>query len=44
MQENKVISQLPKHLLALIVDQPYDEYTWQDHAVWRFVMRQNLEF
>jgi phenylalanine-4-hydroxylase len=44
MQENKVISRLPKHLLALIVDQPYEEYTWQDHAVWRFVMRQNLDF
>jgi phenylalanine-4-hydroxylase len=44
MLENKVISRLPKHLLALIVDQPYDEYTWQDHAVWRFVMRQNLDF
>ncbi len=44
MLENKVINRLPKHLLALIVDQPYDEYTWQDHAVWRFVMRQNLNF
>lgn len=44
MLENKIISRLPKHLLALIVDQPYDEYTWQDHAVWRFVMRQNLDF
>jgi phenylalanine-4-hydroxylase len=44
MQGNKVLDRLPKHLMKLVVDQPYDEYTWQDHAVWRFVMRQNLAF
>ncbi len=44
MRINKVLERLPKHLLELIVEQPYDEYTWQDHAVWRFVMRQNLAF
>lgn len=44
MLENKVLSRLPKHLSALIVDQNYENYTWQDHAVWRFVMRQNLSY
>jgi phenylalanine-4-hydroxylase len=44
MFENKVLSRLPRHLLKLIIDQPYNSYTWQDHSVWRFVMRQNLDF
>lgn len=44
MLKNKVLSRLPKHLSALIVDQNYENYTWQDHAVWRFVMRQNLAY
>jgi phenylalanine-4-hydroxylase len=44
MFENKVLSRLPRHLLKLVIDQPYNSYTWQDHAVWRFVMRQNLDF
>lgn len=30
---------LPQHLRKYIVDQRYDRYTWQDHAVWRFIMR-----
>lgn len=44
MFENKVLSRLPRHLLKLIIDQPYNSYTWQDHSVWRFVMRQNFDF
>ncbi|HEY9114883.1 MAG TPA: aromatic amino acid hydroxylase [Bacteroidales bacterium] len=44
MLENAVISSLPKHLKAFIVDQNYENYTAQDHAVWRYVMRQNLHF
>ena len=35
---------LPKHLLQFAVDQRYDEYTPVDHAVWRFIMRQNIFF
>ena len=35
---------LPKHLLQFAVDQRYDEYTSVDHAVWRFIMRQNIFF
>ena len=44
MLENPVINSLPKHLKAFIVDQNYQNYTAQDHAVWRYVMRQNLNF
>ncbi|PYJ90693.1 MAG: aromatic amino acid hydroxylase [Verrucomicrobia bacterium] len=41
---NKAVASLPKHLLQFAVDQRYDEYTSVDHAVWRFIMRQNTFF
>src|SRR6267143_3984450 len=41
---NKAVAALPKHLLQFAVDQRYDEYTSVDHAVWRFIMRQNIFF
>ncbi|HSU86796.1 MAG TPA: aromatic amino acid hydroxylase [Chthoniobacterales bacterium] len=41
---NKAVASLPKHLLQFAVDQRYDEYTPVDHAVWRFIMRQNIFF
>lgn len=41
---NAVLAKLPKHLMSLIIDQPYNDYTEQDHAVWRYVMRQNVEY
>jgi phenylalanine-4-hydroxylase len=41
---NKALALLPKHLLQFAVDQRYDEYTPVDHAVWRFIMRQNIFF
>jgi len=41
---NEVLEKLPKHLLDLVIDQPYNEYTSQDHALWRYVMRQNVRF
>ncbi len=41
---NSIIEKLPKHLLDLVIEQPYNEYTAQDHAVWRYVMRQNIEY
>jgi phenylalanine-4-hydroxylase len=43
METNQVLDKLPKHLLSLIIDQPYSAYTAEDHAVWRYVMRQNVE-
>jgi phenylalanine-4-hydroxylase len=41
---NSAVRSLPKHLLQFAVDQRYDEYTPVDHAVWRFIMRQNIFF
>jgi len=41
---NAAVRSLPKHLLQFAVDQRYDEYTSVDHAVWRFIMRQNIFF
>ena len=38
---NAAVQSLPKHLLQFAVDQRYDDYTSIDHAVWRFIMRQN---
>jgi len=44
MEMNEVLDKLPQHLLGLIIDQPYNDYTEQDHALWRYVMRQNVEY
>jgi phenylalanine-4-hydroxylase len=41
---NKAVASLPKHLLQFAVDQRHDDYTPVDHAVWRFIMRQNIFF
>lgn len=35
---------IPAHLSPFIVEQPYGSYTAVDHAVWRYVMRQNVAF
>ncbi len=42
--DNPIVSSLPNHLKQFIVDQKYDSYTPVDHAVWRYVMRQNYHF
>ncbi|MFA8451483.1 MAG: aromatic amino acid hydroxylase [Bacteroidales bacterium] len=44
MELNPVLEKLPAHLMDLVVEQPFDDYTSQDHAVWRYVMRQNINF
>lgn len=44
MEVNEVLAKLPKHLLSVVIDQPYNSYTLQDHAVWRYVMRQNIRY
>lgn len=36
--------QLPQHLRKYIVDQDYPRYTFEDHALWRYVMRQNYSY
>src|SRR3989440_951015 len=42
--DNKAVAATTKHLLQFAVDQRYDDYTSVDHAVWRFIMRQNVFF
>ena len=39
---NSVLKKLPNHLSVFIRKQPYDEYTSQNQAVWRYVMRKNV--
>lgn len=41
---NSVTKKLPKHLHKFIVKQPYDEYTAQNQAVWRYVMRLSVDY
>jgi phenylalanine-4-hydroxylase len=44
MEMNEVLDKLPAHLMSLVIEQPYNDYTSRDHAVWRYVMRQNVRF
>lgn len=39
-----VLDALPPHLKAFMVPQRYENYTTADHAVWRFVMRRNVDY
>jgi len=41
---NPQVAALPHHLKKYIVDQYYDHYTPVDHALWRYVMRQNYSY
>ncbi|WP_131926120.1 aromatic amino acid hydroxylase [Hazenella coriacea] len=38
----KPTKQIPVHLRQFVSEQHYEQYTPIDHAVWRYVMRQNL--
>ena len=44
IQLNAVTKKLPKHLHKFMVKQPYEEYTAQNQAVWRYVMRMNVSY
>ena len=44
MNTKQIIERLPKYLSNYIVEQHYEEYTEQDHAVWRYVMKRNISF
>jgi hypothetical protein len=33
MESNEILDRLPRHLMSLVIDQPYNEYTAQD--IWR---------
>ncbi len=41
---NRQVQNLPSHLTQYVVDQDYQSYTPQNHAVWRYVMRQNYDY
>jgi len=41
---NIVLEKLPNHLKSFILKQPYDEYTSENQAVWRYVMRKNIAY
>lgn len=41
---NPQVAALPRHLKQYIVKQHYEHYTPIDHAVWRYVMRQNYSY
>ncbi len=41
---NEVTKKLPKHLHKFVVKQPYDDYTAQNQAVWRYIMRINVDY
>lgn len=43
-RQDAVIASIPSYLRQFVVHQHYDEYTPQDHAVWRYVMRRNIDF
>lgn len=41
---NQQVKKLPNHLRQYIIAQDYDNYTPINHAVWRYVMRQNYSY
>ncbi|SDR66562.1 phenylalanine-4-hydroxylase [Polaribacter sp. KT25b] len=41
---NEITKKLPIHLHKFVVKQPYNEYTTQNQAVWRYVMRMNVDY
>lgn len=44
MIKNPAVQALPEHLKDFIIDQNYDRYTARNQAVWRYVMRRNLDY
>ncbi|GAA4314278.1 aromatic amino acid hydroxylase [Pontixanthobacter gangjinensis] len=44
IQSNEILERLPAHLQQYIKPQNYDEYTPINQAVWRYVMRKNVDY
>ncbi|MCR8669046.1 aromatic amino acid hydroxylase [Aestuariibaculum sp. M13] len=44
VESNPILDRLPKHLLQYIKPQNYEHYSAIDQAVWRYVMRKNVDF
>lgn len=43
-ESNEILQKLPKHLKQFIKPQNYEMYSAIDQAVWRYVMRKNVDF
>lgn len=43
-QSNPILDKLPPHLRQYIKPQNYEDYTAIDQAVWRYVMRKNVDY
>ena len=43
-ESNEILQKLPKHLQQFIKPQNYEDYSAIDQAVWRYVMRKNVDF
>ena len=43
-ESNPLIDRLPAHLKQFIIPQHYEDYTPINQAVWRYVMRKNVEY
>ncbi|MFH6603595.1 aromatic amino acid hydroxylase [Maribacter algicola] len=43
-ESNAILDKLPKHLKQYIKPQNYTEYSAIDQAVWRYVMRKNVDY
>jgi len=43
-ESNPILEKLPEHLKQFIKPQNYDDYTAIDQAVWRYVMRKNIDY
>jgi len=44
IESNELIDKLPPHLKQFIKPQQYEEYTPINQAVWRYVMRKNVQY
>ncbi|MGQ2982161.1 aromatic amino acid hydroxylase [Flavobacterium sp.] len=44
IESNPLIDRLPKHLMQFIKPQDYSDYTPINQAVWRYVMRKNVDY
>ncbi len=44
IESNDILTRLPKHLRQFIKPQNYKDYSAIDQAVWRYVMRKNVDY
>ena len=44
IESNEILNKLPDHLRQFIKPQNYEDYSAVDQAVWRYVMRKNVDY